>query len=437
MKQAQFELEPFRTPIIGHPPSDDVQAAIAQSNRSRHPGTSCAIPHVWSQRHHVSPSPLFQHLAKYSYGEEGSGNLIVQGENVRALLALQEKFSGKVRCVYIDPPYNKQDRSRHYVDARSHSEWLAMITTQLKAIKPLLAQDGSIWISIDDIEMHYLKVAADEIFGRQNFTSTIVWQQRTTRENRKVFSNNHEYLLVYAKEATTFRKSRNLLPPSPELLARYKNPDSDPRGPWQSVSANVQNGHATTAQYYDLIAPNGTTHPPPQGRCWVYTRKKMLDEIAAGNIWFGKDGCGVPRIKQFLSTSLVGLTPETLWKAEDVGTNDAAKKQLMRLFPGESVFDTPKPETLIARILQIATHEGDLVVDAFLGSGTTAAVAHKMRRQYIGIEEDPHATTHCAQRLQMVINGESSGISALVGWAGGGGFDFYRTRTRKQREVPL
>lgn len=369
----------------------------------------------------------FQRLAKLSYGETSTGNLLIQGENGSVLRSLQEKLIGKVRCVYIDPPYNNQEQYCHYMDTRSHSEWLTMITNQLKAIKPLLSQDGSIWISIDDLEVHYLKVAADKIFGRRNFISTIVWQQRITRENRKAFSNNHEYILVYATNAAAFRKSRNLLPAGPKLLSRYKNPDSDPRGPWQSISANVQGGHGTTSQYYDLIAPNGMIHRPPKGRCWIYTWKRMQKEIAANNIWFGKDGNGVPRIKRFLRTSPIGLTPETLWKAEDVGTNDDAKKQLLQLFPGEPVFDTPKPEALVARILEITTNKGDLVMDTFLGSGTTAAVAHKMQRQYIGVEIGPHAVTHCARRLQMVVDGEHTGISPAIGWTGGGGFDFYRS----------
>ena len=301
-----------------------------------------------------------------------------------------------------------------------------MMVSRLQAIRPLLSIDGSLWISIDDREIHYLKVATDEVFGRENFVTTIVWQQRTSRENRKVFSNNHEYLLIYAADIRRFRATRNLLPGGPALLTRYKNPDSDPRGPWQSISANVQAGHATPSQFYDLVAPNGNVHRPPEGRCWVYTQEKMQREIAADNIWFGKTGQGVPRIKRFLKSSKVGLTPETLWLARDVGTNDEAKKQLLKLFPNEGVFDTPKPEGLIRRVLEIATEPGDLVLDAFLGSGTTSAVAHKLNRKYIGVESGKHAVTYCAARLQLVVDGDATGISEDVRWKGGGGFDFYR-----------
>lgn len=369
----------------------------------------------------------FSRIAKLSYGDPGTGNTLIQGENLRVLDALQRRYAGRVRCVYIDPPYNNQERYRHYRDTRSHKAWLDMMVARLLAIRPLLAKDGSLWISIDDREIHYLKVAADEIFGRENFVTTVVWQQRTTRENRKVFSNNHEYLLVYAINQGDFRARRNPLPGGPALLARYKNPDSDPRGPWQSISANVQAGHATASQFYDLVAPNGKVHRPPEGRCWVYTKEKMQREIAAGNVWFGKTGEGVPRIKRFLTSSKVGLTPETLWPATEVGTNDEAKKQLLRLFPDEDVFDTPKPEGLIRRVIEIATEPGDLVLDAFLGSGTTTAVAHKLNRQYIGIERGQHAVTYCAARLRLVVNGDATGISNHVGWTGGGGFDFYKS----------
>lgn len=371
-------------------------------------------------------SGSFSHVAKLSYGERATGNTIIQGENLHVLKALQTRYSEQIRCVYIDPPYNNQERYRHYQDSRSHAAWLEMMVARLHAIRPLLSVDGSIWISIDDREIHYLKVAADEVFGRENFVTTIIWQQRTTRENRKVFSNNHEYLLVYAIDQREFRAKRNLLPGSPELLARYKNPDSDPRGPWQSVSANVQAGHATASQFYDLVAPNGIVHRPPEGRCWIYTKDKMQKEIAAGNIWFGKTGRGVPRIKRFMDSSKVGLTPETLWLAADVGTNDEAKKQLLKLFPYERVFETPKPEGLIRRVIEIATDPDDLVLDAFLGSGTTTAVAHKLERRYIGIERGKHAVSYCAARLRKVVNGDATGISEEVHWKGGGGFDFYK-----------
>jgi len=368
------------------------------------------------------------HLPKLSAGFRNSGNLIIQGENLKTLEMLLPVYEGRVRCCYIDPPYNNQEKYYHYHDSREHRAWLDDLVARIEILGEFLSDNGSLWISIDDREVHYLKVACDEVLSRKNFVSTIVWQQRTSRENRKVFSNNHEYILVYAKDIKKFAATRNGLDLSEDIKARYKNPDHDPRGPWQSVSAHAQAGHGTPDQFYIITAPNGNIHYPPAGRCWVYNLKRMQKEIAAKNISFGKDGNGVPRIKRFLSEIVKGLTPETLWKSDEVGTNDQAKKQILRLFPDQAVFDTPKPESLIKRILEIATSPGDLVLDAYLGSATTAAVAHKIGRKYIGIEEGDHASTICARRLAMVVEGEDSGISTDVGWQGGGGFDFYRLR---------
>lgn len=370
--------------------------------------------------------PSCQHVLKLSYGDRNTGNALIQGENLAVLEALLPRFARTVRCCYIDPPYNNQEKHYHYHDSRDHRAWLEETTARVELLGEFLRDDGSLWISIDDREVHYLKVACDAILGRKNFVTTIVWQQRTTRENRKVFSNNHEYVLVYAKDLRRFNVTRNSLELSPEVRARYKNPDNDHRGPWQSITANAQSGHGTPDQFYKLVSPGGTVHEPPPGRCWIYSLKKMKNEIAAGNIWFGRDGNGVPRVKRFLSEVRTGLTPHTLWTADEVGTNDFAKKHLIRLFPEKDVFDTPKPETLIFRIIHIATSPGDLVLDAYLGSGTTAAVAHKCGRQYIGVEEGDHAVTYCSKRLRLVVDGEESGVSELVGWRGGGGFDFFR-----------
>lgn len=365
-------------------------------------------------------------ISKWSAGLQGTGNSLIQGDNLKALSLLSKTHFGAVKCVYLDPPYNNGESYLHYFDNMGHEEWLQTVVERLKKIKSLLREDGSVWISIDDSELHYLKVATDSVFGRGNFVGTIVWERRTTRENRRALSRNHEYLLVYAKDVTIWSKQRNFLPLTADVKGRYKNPDSDSRGPWQSVSANVQEGHATPQQYYVIKAPNGRLHYPPKGRCWGYAEQKMLEEIEKNNIWFGKEGNSVPRIKQFLADRKAGLTPETLWRAEDVGTTSNAKKQLMALFKDISLFDTPKPEQLIHRVLEISTNLGDIVLDAYLGSGTTAAVAHKMNRIYLGIEVGEHIKTHCAQRLQQVIAGESGGISKLVGWKGGGGFDFYQ-----------
>ena len=373
-----------------------------------------------------TPYRLLEEAPELSAGDAGSGNLLIEGDNLEALKALLPFYSGRVKCICIDPPYNTRSAFEHYDDNLEHTQWLAMMLPRLELLRELLAEDGSIWISIDNGEGAYLKVLLDEVFGRSNFVTTCVWQQRTTRENRKVFSEDHEYLHVYASEYGNFKRSRNPLDLSDEVKARYRNPDDDPRGPWQSISANAQAGHGTKEQFYDLVAPNGRVHRLPAGRCWILTEPRMREQIADGRVWFGRDGNGVPRIKKFLGEARSGLTPNTLWLAEQVGTNDSAKKHTIRLFEGAEVFETPKPETLVQRILEIATNPGDLVLDSFLGSGTTAAVAHKMGRRWIGIEMGEHAVTHCAPRLRKVIEGEQGGVSGRVGWQGGGGFRFCR-----------
>lgn len=355
-----------------------------------------------------------------------SGNLIIQGDNKSVLRGLQDVAKGTVACAYIDPPYNNLENWTHYSDSASSAQWLSSIKDTAALIRELLEPAGSLWVSIDDGELHYLKVALDQVFGRSNFVHTIIWQQRTTRENRKVFSNNHEYILVYARDIAAFKKKRNLLPADEALLARYANPDNDPRGPWQSISLNAQAGHATPGQFYRLRAPNGKLHEPPRGRCWSFVKDRMAAEIAAGNVWFGRDGNGVPRLKKFLRHSAIGLTPHTLWLADEVGTNDTAKKHVLSLFPDEEVFDTPKPEALVKRIFEIGSNPGELVLDAYLGSGTSAAVAQKIGRRYVGIEIGDHILSHCVTRLEKVIAGEQGGVSSDTCWKGGGSFNLLR-----------
>lgn len=357
---------------------------------------------------------------------DASDNLLIQGDNLLALKALVPFYAGRVKCVFIDPPYNTQSAFEHYDDRLEHSQWLSMMYPRLVLLREMLAEDGSIWVTIDDNEVHYLKVLLDEVFGRANFVANMIWEKRTSRENRRAFSFNHDHIIVYGKSKAEFENQRNPLELSTDVIARYKNPDEDPRGPWQSVSANAQAGHATASQFYSLKLPSGRVIEPPRGRCWLYTRERMYQEIAAGNIWFGANGDNVPRIKKFLhENERKGLTPETIWPAAEVGTNDEAKKDLLQLLPSTPVFDNPKPESLLQRILHIATNPGDVVLDSFLGSGTTAAVAHKMGRRWIGIETGEHARTHCIPRLQRVMEGEQGGISEAVGWQGGGGFRFY------------
>ena len=374
-----------------------------------------------------------------SVGGDDCKNILIKGDNKAILPELVSSYRGKIKCIYIDPPYNNGDSYHYYNDNTTTSAWLKDMRNVLSWLKMLLKKDGSIWISIDDKEMAYLKVEADKIFGRDNFASTIIWQQRKTRENRAVFSCNHEYVLVYAKDIRTFKKSRNLIPVGKDFIdSKYKNPDNDPRGPWQSVSASVQAGHAVASQFYTIISPAGVEFNPPKGRCWAYNQEKMLREIAEGNIWFGLEGRNTPRIKKFLANAKIGLTPETIWAGENYGTTDSAKKHLLSLFPEiTNVFDTPKPEELIKQIIEIASNKEEYVLDCFAGSGTTRATAQKLNRHYIGIEIGEQMSDLVVRRLNKVIAGEQGGISENVNWHGGGEFLYYIFDKNRKDNTPI
>lgn len=269
----------------------------------------------------------FTFNATYSTGKEESQNILIHGNNKDVLPELWPEFANRIRCIYIDPPYNNGETYHYYDDNNTQGDWLRDMRRVLNLLKPLLSKDGSIWISIDDSEMAYLRVEVDRIFGRENFAGTIyMGTTEITRESCSVFLY-HEYILVYAKDLKEFKKKRNLLPVDKDFInSKYKNPDNDPRGPWQSVTANVQSGHAVPSQFYTIVSPTGVRHDPPKGRCWIYNEERMKREIAEGNIWFGKNGSNTPRVKKFLCDAKIGLTPETIWQADEVGTSDSAKK---------------------------------------------------------------------------------------------------------------
>lgn len=357
-------------------------------------------------------------------GKPWPGNMLIHGDNLLALRALEQDFAGQVKCIYIDPPYNTGSAFEHYDDNLEHSQWLNLMRPRLEILRNLLSEDGTIWISIDDDEQAYLRILCDEVFGRSNYIETIVWQRAYSPVNlKKTISRSHDYVLVYAKHLTK-DYSLNKLPRSIEANERYKNPDNDPRGVWKSTDSTAQAGHGTKSQFYVLSAPNGKQHHLPSGRCWVYTEDVMNRMIADNRIWFGPDGNNVPAIKRFLTEVRDGIVPQTLWPYTEVGHTQEAKKEIKAL-DFNTIFDTPKPERLLLRILQIATNPDDIVLDSFLGSGTTAAVAHKMGRRWIGVELGNHAYTHCAARMKKVIEGEQGGISKSQNWQGGGGFKFY------------
>ena len=369
---------------------------------------------------------------EYSYGEVETGvlpngkpwkgNMLIHGDNLLALKALEQDYAGCVKCIYIDPPYNTGNAFEHYDDGIQHSIWLSLMRERLVLLRSLLSEDGSIWISIDDDEQAYLKVLMDEIFGRQNFVNNVIWEKKYSPSNdAKWLSDSHDFVMIYAKNKNIWRP--NLLPRSEEMNSRYKNPDNDPRGRWKAGDCSVKTYSASAD--YPITTPSGRIVNPPAGYCWRFSKEKFAELIADNRIWFGEDGNNVPAVKRFLTEVKAGATAMTIWKYTEVGHNQDAKKEVNQ-FNSESVFATPKPERLIERVLTLGSNEGDIVLDSFLGSGTTAAVAQKMGRRYIGVEMGNHAYTHCAVRLKKVIDGtDQGGISKAQNWKGGGGFRFY------------
>lgn len=376
------------------------------------------------EREPLEPRILIEN-PQYSYGDMESGNMLIHGDNLLALKALEQEYAGRVKCIYIDPPYNTGNAFEHYDDGIEHSIWLSLMRERLEILWRLLSKDGSIWISIDDDEYAYLKVLCDECFGRNNFIATNIWQKRYSRENREAIGDVHEYIVVYAKSPSNFKEIRNKLPMNAQQALVYKNPNNDPKGRWRTIPLTAQAGHATSEQFYEITAPNGKVHRPSKGRCWGISKATFDKYVAENRIYWGKDGNSQPNYIRYLS-EVDGVAPWTWWPSEEVSHTDAAKKEIYALFGKQNAFDTPKPEMLIERILHIATNKGDLILDSFLGSGTTAAVAHKMKRKYIGIELGEQAYSLCYPRLKQVTDGtDQGGISKAQNWQGGSGFKFY------------
>jgi adenine-specific DNA-methyltransferase len=350
-------------------------------------------------------------------GVNDSKNIFIEGENLEVLKILQKSYAGKIKMIYIDPPYNtgndfvydddfteplqeylrrtgqvdeegKPLTTNKRSDGRFHSKWLSMMYPRLKLARNLLVKDGVIFISIDDNEIHNLKAMMNEPFGEENFVACFIWEKRTNRENRKMVSSRHDYLLTYCLDVSEKEKAISMLPMSQEAEERYKNPDNDHRGPWKSDPATAQAGHATKSQFYVLTAPNGKQHNLPSGRCWAYTKGVMDKAIGEGRIWFGKDGNGVPRIKTYLDAKERGLIPESIWFAEEVSTNEEAKNYLKDLFDGIAVFDTPKPVELIDMALKIGAANGGIVLDFFAGTSATAeaVIRRKEGNQFIMVQ---------------------------------------------------
>ncbi|APU13083.1 site-specific DNA-methyltransferase [Actinoalloteichus fjordicus] len=353
-------------------------------------------------------------------------NLLIQGDSYDALHALSRtpeyanRYRGKVKLIYIDPPFNTGQAFEQYQDALEHSIWLGMMRERLLLIRELLAPDGSVWVHLDDAEMAYCRVLMDEIFGRSNFVSTIIWQKADSpRNSARHFSVDQDYIHVFAKDASTWRPYR--LPRTAESDASYRNPDNDPRGPWTPGDPFANKAYSLGK--YEVTGPTGNIFRPPPGRYWRISKGKFEELDREGRIWWRGGGDARPRIKRYLS-EVADLVPRTVWNYTDVGSNGDSSREMRKLLPGVPVFATPKPERLLQRILAITTKPGDLVLDCFGGSGTSAAVAHKMRRRWVTVEISPKTVeTFTRPRLEKVVIGEDSGgVTQDVDWFGGGGF---------------
>lgn len=352
-------------------------------------------------------------------------NRLIFGDNLLALKALEQEFAGKIKCIYIDPPYNTGSAFEHYDDSLEHSLWLSLMRDRLELLRRLLRDDGSIWVSIDDNESHYLKVMMDEVFGRANFVANVIWQKMfSPKSTARHLSDMHDHILLFAKRKDAW--VRNLLPRSAKHDKSYKNPDDDPRGVWTSGDLSARNYYG--AGTYSITTPSGRLIPgPPKGMYWRVSKEKFLELDRDNRIWWGKDEDNQPRLKRFLAEVMEGVVPQTIWFHQEVGNTQEAKKEVIAVVPEvPDVFQTTKPERLLKRIIDIATNRGDWVLDSFAGTGTTGAVAQKMGRRWIMVELGEHCHTHIIPRLKRVIEGsDPGGITDAVGWKGGGGFRYF------------
>ena len=351
-------------------------------------------------------------------------NMLIFGDNLLALKALEAEYTGKVKCAFIDPPYNTGSAFAHYDDGVEHSLWLSLMRDRIELLRRLLSEDGSLWITIDDNEAHYLKVLCDEIFGRPNFVANAIWQKKYTIANdAKWLSDNHDHILIYAKDKNIWLP--NKLPRPESMDKRYKNPDNHPKGPWKATPLHAKSGSASAPTFtYTFL--NGVTWSPPPGTYPRFSPDSLKRMDDNDEIWFGKNGTAIPSRKTFLcDLTSEGVTPLTVWLYNEVGHNHEARNEV-KAFNPTNPFSTPKPERLMQRIIHLATAKGDFVLDSFAGSGTSGAVAHKMGRRWIMVELGDHCHTDILPRLKKVIDGEDAGgISKAVNWQGGGGFRYY------------
>jgi adenine specific DNA methylase Mod len=378
-----------------------------------------------------------------SVGDPDAGNLLVHGDNLEALKALLPYYAGKVKCIYIDPPYNTGNEGWVYndnvnspeirawlgsvvgkeaEDLSRHDKWLCMIYPRLRLLKEFLTRDGSIWISVDDNESHYMKLICDDVFGRSNFIANIVWQKSyTANQTARHISDNHDHILLYARKSDELVIGK--IGRTPEQEKTFRDDDNNGRGPWKAE--NLSAGKFYSDGQFEITGPTGTKFLPPKGRYWRCNEDQYKAWLADGRITFGKKGTGRPMLKKYLREMDDGLKLSSWWTHVEHGSNKEASIHLKTIITDGDVFQTPKPEKLLKKIIEVSSSEGDLVLDSFSGSGTTASASHKMKRKWIAVERGDHATTHIAKRLSMVAAGiELAGITKVMGWQGGGGFRF-------------
>jgi len=354
----------------------------------------------------------------------GGRSVLIHGD-AETTLSRASLLGEQARVALIDPPYNRRTKFHHYNDSSCRSHWITELRSNCEKLRDLLSDDGSLWMHIDDAEMPAAREMLDALFGRRNFIATIVWQKTISRDNRTPISTSHEYILAYAVNKSAWFQRRHKLAATGEQEARYRNPDDDHRGPWTSGDLTAKAGPGRrAAQFYEVITPSGRVVKPATGTCWRFTRERLNELIADNRIDFGA-GNKMPRLKRFLSEVEPGLVPDTWWAGADVGTADSGKRHLKAMFPSLVPFETPKPEELAARILHIASDPGDLIIDVYGGSGTTAAVAHKMQRRWLLCERESRTFFEFTlPRLKAVQEGrDPGGISGAFGWLGGGSFE--------------
>lgn len=406
--------------------------------------------HLAVKYHQLVPKKEFSLTDKVSLHD----NLIIQGDNLKALKALLPTYSGQIKCIYIDPPYNTGSEKWVYndnvnspmiqewlgstvdkEDLTRHDKWLCMMMPRLKLLRELLSEDGAIFISCDDNEQHRLRGIMDEIFGEQNFIQNIIWQKKFSPQNdAKYFSDNHDFLICYAKNKidgdVTTGWVRNLIPRTEEQDSRYSNPDNDSRGIWTSSDMTVK---TYSAEYdYEIITPSGKKIKPTKGRCWFTSKDNFQKLVDDNRVWFGESGSNVPRIKKFLSEVQDGIVPISIWLHSEVGHNQQAKQELKQLFDDVDLpFDTPKPVSLIKRVLQLSTDKDSIILDSFAGSGTTAHATLELNkedggnRKFVLVEMEDYANSITAERVRRVIKGVKKAKNELLKKGTGGSFSYF------------